>query len=219
MRALLRHAIALLAALVGMGALFAGLQALVAGSDGGGEPLAAARLEFTRLGRDSEVQVRRAEKPKLELRRGAPAAPVAAIMAGSGAGAGAGSGPTLPAAPQIPGALPGVGQVGGLQKLAVFGAGSDRDALPLVRVEPEYPPRAVERGIEGWVQLRFDITAAGAVAGAVVVDSEPEGVFDEAALRAVSRWRYNPKLEAGVAVERRGVQVILRFVAPQKGQR
>ncbi len=42
--------------------------------------------------------------------------------------------------------------------------GSDRDVIPLVRINPEYPNRARERGIEGWVQVQFTITPAGTVA-------------------------------------------------------
>jgi outer membrane biosynthesis protein TonB len=37
-------------------------------------------------------------------------------------------------------------------------------------------------------------------------------LFDEAALRSIARWRYNPKIEGGVAVERIGVQTVIRFM-------
>jgi periplasmic protein TonB len=43
------------------------------------------------------------------------------------------------------------------------------------------------------------------------VDAEPKQMFDEAALKAIARWRYNPRVEGGVAVERVGVQTIIRF--------
>ena len=89
--------------------------------------------------------------------------------------------------------------------------GSDRGVAPLVRVNPDYPRRALERGIEGWVHVRFTITAAGTVKDLVVVDAEPKGVFDEAASKAVLRWRYNPRVENGVAVERVGEQTLIRF--------
>jgi protein TonB len=91
-------------------------------------------------------------------------------------------------------------------------AGSDTDVIPLVRIAPEYPPRALNRGIEGWVQVQFTITATGAVKDAVVVASDPPRLFDEAALRSIARWRYNPKIEGGVAVERIGVQTVIRFM-------
>ncbi len=89
--------------------------------------------------------------------------------------------------------------------------GVDRDVIPTVRVTPEYPPRAASRGIEGWVQIQFTVTATGAVRDPVVVAAEPKGEFDEAALKAIARWRYNPRVDGGVAVERVGLQTVIRF--------
>ena len=90
-------------------------------------------------------------------------------------------------------------------------AGSDRDIIPLVRINPDYPPRALSRNIEGFVIVQFTITATGSVKDVIVVHAEPQGIFDEAAVRAVARWRYNPKVEEGVAVERVGVQTRITF--------
>jgi periplasmic protein TonB len=89
--------------------------------------------------------------------------------------------------------------------------GSDRDVIPLVRINPEYPQRARSRGIEGWVQVEFTITPAGTVADAKVVDADPKGLFEKAALDAIARWKYNPKVVDGRAMERRGVGVVLTF--------
>ncbi len=90
-------------------------------------------------------------------------------------------------------------------------AGSDRDIIPLVRINPEYPARALSRGVEGYVIVQFTITATGMVRDVIVVDAKPKGMFDTAAVRAVERWRYNPKVEEGVAVEGVGVQTMLNF--------
>ncbi len=90
-------------------------------------------------------------------------------------------------------------------------APSDGDILPLVRIEPRYPARALQREIEGWVLMEFSISPAGTVVNPFVVNSEPPRTFDRAALRAVSRWKYKPKVEDGVAVMRTGVQVVLTF--------
>ena len=43
------------------------------------------------------------------------------------------------------------------------GQGGDGSPVPLVRVNPQYPARAMQRGVEGWVQLRFTVSAAGTV--------------------------------------------------------
>jgi protein TonB len=68
------------------------------------------------------------------------------------------------------------------------------------------------------VELAFTISPIGTVQDLVVTASQPSMVFDRAALRAVRKWRYNPKTENGVAVARAGVRVRLRF-EPPKGRR
>ena len=59
--------------------------------------------------------------------------------------------------------------------------------------------------------MQFTITSAGTVKSAVALDADPKGYFEDAAVAAVSRWKYNPKIESGVPVERRGIQVKLSF--------
>ena len=88
---------------------------------------------------------------------------------------------------------------------------SDSDVIPVVRVNPQYPIRAAERGIEGWVEVEFTISSAGTVKSPFVLNAHPKNVFNRAALRAIAKWKYNPKIEDGVAVERPGVQVRLAF--------
>jgi protein TonB len=89
--------------------------------------------------------------------------------------------------------------------------GFDGDVIAVVQPRPEYPARAIQGNIEGWVQVRFTVTAIGTVRDAVVVAAQPETVFDDAALKAIARWRYNPRVENGEAVERVGLQTIIRF--------
>ena len=89
--------------------------------------------------------------------------------------------------------------------------GSDSDVVPVVRVNPQYPIRAAEQGVEGWVELEFTITASGTVKDPVVVAAKPARIFDVEALRAIGKWRYNPKIVDGKPVERSGVRVRLRF--------
>jgi TonB family protein len=74
-----------------------------------------------------------------------------------------------------------------------------RDAEPLreqepsrlLAVEPQYPPSAASRGIDGFVEVSFTVTALGLVENATATAAEPPGVFEQAALSAVSRWRYD----------------------------
>jgi len=75
-----------------------------------------------------------------------------------------------------------------------------RELTPLVRFPPEYPDRARALEIEGQVILRFTVTETGSVADPEVVRSEPLGYFDQAAIRAVLRWKYQPQLVDGKPV-------------------
>lgn len=74
------------------------------------------------------------------------------------------------------------------------------DLTPLARIRPQYPPRALARGIEGWVELTFTATAQGTVSELVVVDAAPRGTFENAAKAAVARWRFRPVMESGEPV-------------------
>ncbi len=90
-------------------------------------------------------------------------------------------------------------------------APNDGDILPLVRVPPQYPRRAEAAGIEGYVDIEFTISKTGSVINPVVIDAKPSGIFNRAALRAIQKWKYKPKIEDGQPVERYGVQVRITF--------
>ena len=70
--------------------------------------------------------------------------------------------------------------------------------VPFLKLQPEYPSRALSRGIEGFVDLSFDITAAGTTTNIRVIGAEPEGVFERAAIRALERWKYRVPVNNGV---------------------
>jgi protein TonB len=84
----------------------------------------------------------------------------------------------------------------------------DSGFIPLSRQPPEYPYKAARRGIEGWVRVAFDVTATGNVENVEVIESDPPGVFDIAASRAVLRWRFKPRIVNGEAVPGRASQVV-----------
>ena len=90
-------------------------------------------------------------------------------------------------------------------------AASDTDVVPIVRVQPQYPLRASERGIEGWVEVEFTISKLGTVKDPNVINSHPSSIFDRSALKAIRKWKYNPKIEDGEPVERPGIKVRLKF--------
>ncbi|WP_421857784.1 energy transducer TonB [Oceanicaulis sp.] len=87
---------------------------------------------------------------------------------------------------------------------------SDRDAQPMVRIPPQFPPRAQERGISGNCVMRFDVTPDGTPTNIEAL-SCTSSLFERSSIRAVERWRYEPRIENGNAVWRRGVQTTIDY--------
>lgn len=86
----------------------------------------------------------------------------------------------------------------------------DRDPQPIVRIPPQYPRRAAQRGQEGFVVVEFTIATDGSVKDPRVVESS-SSVFESAAIAAVRRWKYNPQIVNGEPVERPGLRVTIDF--------
>jgi len=166
-----------------------------------GDMSEATRIDFSRMRRDTEVATKRDEKIERERPPPTPEMPRMAFSAGG-------------LDNNVAQLTPIVDARGAMSRMSMS-AGSDRDVIPLVRIAPDYPPRALSRGLEGWVQVQFTITATGTVKDPIVVNAEPKNIFDDAALKAIARWRYNPRVDGGVAVERVGVQTIIRFQLEQ----
>ena len=89
------------------------------------------------------------------------------------------------------------------------------NAVPIIRIRPDYPEKAAIEGIEGWVLVGFDITPAGTVQNAVVVDAEPARVFDRSALRAIQRLKYRAKIMGGKPVFQYGVRQMITYELEQ----
>jgi periplasmic protein TonB len=166
-----------------------------------GERVEAPQIEFSRLRKDTEIDDRRHDEIVRPPPTPTPNTPRLAFNAGG-------------IDNNVARLTPVVDTRGASARLTMA-AGSDRDVIPLVRVNPDYPQRALTRGLEGWVQVQFTITPAGSVKDAIVVDAQPNDVFDDAALKAIARWRYNPKVENGAPVERVGVQTRIVFQIEQ----
>jgi len=187
-----RHGIAALLALGITFGLFYLMQYLISmGSERGANIRKGQVIEFVRLKRDSATQTRKRELPKKEKPPEPPPPPELQMSQTDApdADAMAIAAPDLSAGPDL-GSGPNMG------------APSDSDSVPLVRVPPQYPIRAAERGIEGWVVLRFTITATGTVENPIVIDAKPKRIFDRAAVRALKKWKYRPRVVDGVPIER-----------------
>ncbi len=94
---------------------------------------------------------------------------------------------------------------------AVMTAGSvDSPPRAVSRAAPEYPPRARAKGLTGYVAVSVLIAADGSIQDLRVLESEPPGTFDRAALDAVGRWRFEPATYEGLPVAVR-VRQVVRF--------
>lgn len=87
---------------------------------------------------------------------------------------------------------------------------SDRDAQPLVRIPPQYPVRALERGLEGYCDMQFNVSPDG-----TPIDIEAtyctNSTFARASIRSVERWRYSQRIIDGVPQTRVGVVTRIEF--------
>ena len=197
---LLRGALLAAAALAAALGIFTFIAALIA-SDFGGRPAAAApvQFDFVRLPERSARAFDLTEAPP-------PPAP-----------------PQPPPLPELADSPPDDGapefafdtgyDLGDLTRFAGLSGdlAASREAVPILRVSPLYPPRASSRGIEGWVEVGFTIGVTGATKDVAVVREEPAGMFGRAAVRAVRKWKYKPQKVDGEVRERTGQRVVIQF--------
>ena len=87
---------------------------------------------------------------------------------------------------------------------------AEGDYLPIVRVAPVYPARALSRGLEGHVDMSFTVTTAGTVRDPVVIFST-SSLFERAAMRAVLKFKYKPRVVDGVPVDVPNVKTRITF--------
>ena len=170
---------------------------------------AAPKIDFVRLRRDTVVEEKKRVKPQIaKPEPPPPAAPNVAtskktsVIAGTDIAA---------LAPSVDFSAVGGGGGGGLASALSVGGGVDRDAVPQVRIQPDYPIGARQKGIEGWVEVQFTVGTDGSVRNPTVLNAEPKTIFDSAALQAIRGWKYNPKIQDGKPVERAGIKVRIRF--------
>ena len=169
--------------------LFWFMQFLISGQDAElDKPEQISSVEIVRVKRDEETMERTREPPQPPQPEERPPPPpkqqqqvVRPNLGGIGIG--------VPTADT--GLTGGVG-LGNLQ---------EGDPIPVAAIPPQYPRDALMQGLEGWVRVEFTIMPDGSVSGARVVDAHPRrGIFDREALRAITRWRFKPKVEGGEAI-------------------
>ena len=80
------------------------------------------------------------------------------------------------------------------------------DFLPIIKVAPVYPRYALQRNLAGHVLVEFAVSVTGEVRDPVVLEADPPGVFEGAALAATTGFKYKPMVVDGEAVEVTGVR-------------
>jgi protein TonB len=161
-------------------------------------------VDFVRLRRDSQVESLERRKPPPPPPKPPPPPSKMRVETASVQANGGGF------------AMPNVNlnaNVGGGAFLGQMGSGGgggifDGDIIPLQRIPPAYPRDAARNGITGWVQLEVLVNPDGSVRTARVLDAKPRGLFEAAAVQAVLRWKFKPKVVNGLPVEQKGAQKI-----------
>ena len=81
------------------------------------------------------------------------------------------------------------------------------DYLPIVKVAPIYPQRALSRGVEGHCVVEYTVTRQGTIRDPVVVENQcTSSLFHRASVQAALKFKYKPRIMDGQAVEVPGVQ-------------
>jgi protein TonB len=111
--------------------------------------------------------------------------------------------PTISVAPPSVSTDTSIGGPGGMNV-------AEGDYLPIVRVAPVYPARALSRGLEGYVDMSFTVTTTGTVRDPVVIFST-SSLFERAATRAVLKFKYKPRVVDGVPVDVPNVKTRITF--------
>jgi len=152
-------------------------------------------VDFVRLKRDESIQ-RRELKPKKPPPPDAP--------------------PPQPPTPQLDNLNPNAEKIAisaapvetDIEMSGGFSLGvGEGDYLPIVKVAPIYPQRALSRGIEGFCVVQYTVTRQGTIRDPFVIEDQcTSSLFHRASIQAALKFKYKPRVIDGQAVEVPGVQ-------------
>jgi protein TonB len=92
---------------------------------------------------------------------------------------------------------------------STFGIGGQM--VPFIKIAPQYPAAAASKGVEGYVDVMFDVTELGSTDNIRIVGYVPSTVFNKSVIKAVKGWKYKPNEVEGVAVKTFDVKDRVRF--------
>lgn len=90
-----------------------------------------------------------------------------------------------------------------------FGVGGQM--VPFIKITPQYPTAAASKGVEGYVDVMFDVTELGSTDNIRIIGYVPSTVFNKSVIKAVKGWKYKPNEIDGVAVKTFDVKDRIRF--------
>lgn len=88
------------------------------------------------------------------------------------------------------------------------------EAIAIVPIQPTYPIQAQLNGVQGFVTIEFTIQPDGTAANPTIVKAKPRRVFNSAAIQAILRSKFKPKVVDGKAIPVRATYTY-RFVLNQ----
>ena len=176
--------------------LFWVMQYLIATADRSlNDDTAGTMLDFVRVKRDEAIE-RRQRKPEKPPPPNAP--------------------PPQPPTPQLDNLNPNAEKIAisavpvetDIEMTGGFSLGvGEGDYLPIVKVAPIYPNRALTRGIEGFCVVMYTVTTLGTTKDPVVIEDQcTSSLFHRASTNAALKFKYKPRILDGEAVEVPGVQ-------------
>jgi protein TonB len=162
-------------------------------------------VDFVRLKRDESIQ-RRQLKPKKPPPPDAP--------------------PPQPPTPQLDNLNPNAEKIAisaapvetDIEMSGGFSLGvGEGDYLPIVKVAPIYPQRALSRGIEGFCVVQYTVTRQGTIRDPFVIEDQcTSSLFHRASIQAAMKFKYKPRVIDGQAVEVPGVQNKFTYVIEEQ---
>ena len=87
---------------------------------------------------------------------------------------------------------------------------TDSIFIVLVKPNPQYPVSMSEKGIEGYVRVKYTVTALGNTEDVLAVESSHRG-FERNAVKAVEKFKFKPQIEDGKAIAVMNVYNIIEF--------
>lgn len=152
-------------------------------------------VDFVRLKRDESIQ-RRQLKPKKPPPPDAP--------------------PPQPPTPQLENLNPNAEKIAisaapvetDIEMSGGFSLGvGEGDYLPIVKVAPIYPQRALSRGVEGFCVVQYTVTRNGTVRDPFVIEDQcTSSLFHRSSIQAALKFKYKPRVVDGQAIEVPGVR-------------